>query len=356
MRNLLLLLLVSMPLVQPVAAVAREAVTPLAVLGEAVREGDKVRLRWSGLRAPVQISRLTTADARRGTVVAAAVGSDALVDAPANPRPYFLLRGADGRELRLAERVLPLEGGMNFRDLGGYVTIDGRPVKWGKIYRSAVMSGLTAGDYRYLSGLGIGAVCDFRANEERMREPVNWPASMNMKVLTREYKLEMAPLMAMFGGGDISAENTRAAMASFYTEMPVQFGGQFKEMFAELVEGRAPLAFNCSAGKDRTGLAAVLVLLSLGVPRETAIEDYLLSNQHYRPKPPAPGGKPDPMMAMFARLPTDVSQALIGVERRYIEASLAAIDARGGLDRYLREDMGLGPAELARLRQLYLAR
>jgi protein-tyrosine phosphatase len=59
-------------------------------------------------------------------------------------------------------------------------------------------------------------------------------------------------------------------------------------------------------------------------------------------------------MAMFARLPPDVIKALMGVDRRYIEASLAAIDARGGMDRYLREDMGLGPNELARLRALYL--
>lgn len=341
----------------PVSLPAKEAVQALPLAGEAERTGDKVTLRWTGLSGPVRISRLDRADAKRGTIlIRRAEGREATVTAAASPRPYFLLRDSAGRELRLAERLLPLEGGMNFRDLGGYSTADGQSVVWGKIYRSAVMSGLTANDYRYLGNLGIGAICDFRASDERTREPMTWPQGSAVKLLVRDYKLDMSQLMTMFRGGDITPEKARDGMAGFYTELPFGFAGQFKEMFAELVKGEAPLAFNCSAGKDRTGVAAVLILSALGVPRETAITDYLLSNRYYKPKAPAPGTTPDPTMAMFAQLPAGVAQALMGVERRYIEASFAAIDARGGMDRYLREDMGLTDADRARLRSLYLTK
>ena len=351
------LLLAGAPLwtVAPVAA--KETVAATHPSGTVERSGDEVTVQWNGFGDGVTIWQVPSADAslKAGKQVARRARSgEAVITAPASPRPYFVLRDNSGHELRLAERLLPLEGGVNFRDLGGYQTVDDKTTAWGKIYRSAVMSGLTAADYRYLGDLGIGAICDFRANDERRREPVNWPAGLNMKVLARDYKLDMAPLMAVFGGGDITEEKTRAAMEFFYGELPFTFAPQFKEMFGELLKGEVPLAFNCSAGKDRTGIAAMLVLSALGVPRETAIADYLLSNRYYKPKPPQPGAAPDPTLAMFARLPPDVIKALMGVDRRYIDASLTAIDAKGGMERYLREDLGLGPDELARLRKLYL--
>ena len=70
------------------------------------------------------------------------------------------------------ERLVPLEGGRNFRDLGGYQTGDGRRVRWRALFRSGVLSYLTAQDWRHLSELGVRTVCDLRAPHERAREPV----------------------------------------------------------------------------------------------------------------------------------------------------------------------------------------
>ena len=75
------------------------------------------------------------------------------------------MRTADGGGQRVAVRLLPLEGGRNFRDLGGYPTLDGRRVRWGRVFRSGMMANLTDADYDYLSALGIRVVCDFRSNE-----------------------------------------------------------------------------------------------------------------------------------------------------------------------------------------------
>ncbi len=336
---------------------ARAAVDSVAATAEAERQGDALIVRWQGLSGAVRVWQLPSADARRGQgrlLATLTGGQGVVVPAAAGPRPWILLLDSKGHELRVAERVLPLAGGMNFRDLGGYAGAGGRAVRWGLLYRSAVMSGLTAADHAYLAQLGIRTVCDLRANGERKREPVVWPNAGAPKVLVRDYELDMGPLAAAFGRGDITPEQARGAMASFYRELPYQFAAQYREMFGELLAGRAPLAFNCSAGKDRTGVAAVLILLALGVDRETAIADYLLSNRHYRPQQPKPGAPVDPSMAMFARLPPGVMQALMGVDRAYIESSLAQIEARGGLDRYFSAELGLGPAERAQLQARYL--
>ena len=336
---------------------AREAVAARPA-GEVVREGDRVTLRWQALSGPVTIWRLQRGDAlaRDGVVIAqAATGGEAVLDVPVSPRPYFLLRDLAGRELRLAERVLPLEGGMNFRDLGGYRTTDGQVVRWGKLYRSAAMHTLTASDYRYLGQLGIGTVCDFRASEERASATVEWPADVKPKILTRDYALDFGGLIKVLSRPDATGEMAAAAMAEGYRETPFEHKAQFAEMFRELLTGR-PLAFNCSAGKDRTGMAAYLLLTALGVPHETALADYLLSNQYYRPKPPAPGAKMDLTVAVLAKLPPEVLKALMGVDARYMQAALESIEAKGGMARYLREDLGLGDGELARLRTLYLTR
>jgi len=83
--------------------------------------------------------------------------------------------------------------------------------------------------------------------------------------------------------------------------------------------------------------------------------DYLLSNQYYRPKPPEPG-REDPTTAMFSRLPPDAIQALMGVDASYLNASFAAIEDKGGMDRYVAEQLKLTPADVAILKQRYLAR
>lgn len=338
-------------------ALAKLAVTA-SVTAAAERENDRITLRWAGLTGPVQVYLLPNADAsaRAGKLLTAAANAEsAVVDVPAGSRPYFLLRDKRGLEVRVAERLLPLVGGSNFRDLGGYRGAGGRPVRWGQLYRSAVMSGLTPADFTTLSQLGIRTVCDFRANGERARDVVNWPVGGSPKILTRDYELDIKPMLAVFAGGSApTPEQARGAMAGFYRELPFQFAGQFKEMFAELLAGRAPLAFNCSAGKDRTGMAAVLILLALGVDREVAVADFLLSNRYYKPAALRPGERPDPTMAMFARLPPGVAQAFMGVDRSYIEAALAELDRRGGADRYFASELGLGPAERMRLRSLYL--
>jgi protein-tyrosine phosphatase len=103
------------------------------------------------------------------------------------------------------------------------------------------------------------------------------------------------------------------------------------------------VVFHCTAGKDRTGVAAALILLALGVPRDLVRADYLLTNRHYRHPP-----------ITHSDTPPEVLQVLWRVQDGFLDAALQAIDTLpGGLPAYLQR-LGLGPAALAALRTRYL--
>ena len=253
------------------------------------------------------------------------------------------------------DRLLPLQGGNNFRDLGGYRAADGRSVRWGLLFRSGAMASLTPADFATLAGRGIRTVCDFRDVRERTSAPVNWPAGKAPVVLADDYQNDMSAIARLFGPTLPSGEQARAAMTSTYPQILKQFNGQYRRMFGELLAGRAPLAFNCSAGKDRTGVAAALLLTALGVGRQDVIGDYLLSNRYFDPGKLTGGN--DPQSAMFRRMPPEALQAIMGVDRAYIEAVFAVMDAhKGGLDGYLAGELGLNLTERRELVRLYTER
>lgn len=249
-------------------------------------------------------------------------------------------------------RVVALEGGSNFRDLGGYATGEGGHVREGMIYRSAAMSRFTPADFATVRRLGIHAVYDLRSTEERAREPVSWPQDMAMTVLSDEYRLNLDTLTTPLRQPGVDAARARAAMTAFYREIPFTYAGAYRRLFAQLLAGNAPLVFNCSAGKDRTGVAAALLLTALGVPRETVIADFLQSSRHFRYQ----SDREEPAQAKFwEAMPPGVLDAVAGVDRAYLEAAFDAIERRpGGLDAYYARELGLSPADMAALRARYV--
>ena len=262
---------------------------------------------------------------------------------------------AQARDVAAAphERLLPLQGGRNFRDLGGYGTADGRHVKWGLLFRSGSMHGLTDADYAYLGKRGIHVVCDFRDTQERQREPANWPAANAPRVLSDDYRLDTRNFLPPGEMKGWTAQSARAAMTASYPKMLVQFHDQYRRMFAELLAGHAPLTFNCSAGKDRTGIAAALLLTALGVPRATVIDDYLLTNRYLdqRKLRASPASAASP----WAQAPPEVMAAMGAADPRYIEAAFAVLDQhRGGAMGWLRDEMGLSHGDIVSLRRAYL--
>ncbi|MCL2001320.1 MAG: tyrosine-protein phosphatase, partial [Planctomycetes bacterium] len=166
-------------------------------------------------------------------------------------------------------RILPLSGIINFRDLGGYPAADGRRVRWRRLYRSARWTAATPDDAAALAKLDIDTVIDFRDEAKREQRPEHIPPGVR-----RVVHLPIEPVDPVFADGLASiprsgdAAANRALMRAFYVEMVTEHADRFRAFFAALAEAQGPVVFHCSAGKDRTGLAAALLLTALGVGAE----------------------------------------------------------------------------------------
>lgn len=192
-------------------------------------------------------------------------------------RTYFQVVTSVGKAI-LAEEHLPMEGGYNFRDLGGIKTKDGRYVKWGKILRSDDLHNLSDADFVYLSNIPLISIVDFRSEDEIQKGPDKVPASVN-----KDYALSIAPgnLLTAASLDEFTLEQADSAMQDINRLLVTDTTAikQYKEMFTLLQsEKDMPLMFHCSAGKDRTGMAAALILSALGVDDEVIFQNYMESN------------------------------------------------------------------------------
>jgi protein-tyrosine phosphatase len=332
--------------------------------GAATRVGQAVRLDWNAKARPTSVYVSSNpAASTRGLrpVKANVVGGAVDVPAPVTPRPYFLLTEKGGRQTRVAERLLPLQGGRNFRDLGGYRGAGGRQVRWGKIYRSGVMSGLTNADFDYLSALGIKTICDLRSPQERAGEPSPYLANGKIKVVSFDY--DMGPSMAKLAGAK-TRDQAIDVFADAYGLFLETLTPHYTDLFARLVANEGPLTLNCSAGKDRTGVGSALILSVLGVPRETVIADYALTQVYVPPayykKQMASGTNSSGVNAQqaqaMARMPPEVLDVILGSDPAVMRQALAAVDAKyGGPVALAKARFGLTDKKIARLRALYLA-
>jgi protein-tyrosine phosphatase len=179
------------------------------------------------------------------------------------------------------ERRLPLEGAVNFRDLGGYETTKGRRVRWGKVFRSDHLSRLTDRDIAFLQQMKIQCVCDFRTSAEAQKRPDRFPGNGPGEYLhlpIDNLKFNPTTLFEKLKRGDTSWL-TQDFLINGYIRNIEEFTSVWGEVFRRLADpGQLALVFHCTGGKDRAGTCAALILLALGVPEETVIRDHGLSN------------------------------------------------------------------------------
>lgn len=279
-------------------------------------------------------------------------------------RPYVILRDErDGHLTRVAERLLPLERGSNFRDLGGYPGADGKHVRWGMIYRTAATPMLSDADSRYVERLGIGADIDLRSVEERELAPDAAVLRTHARYYANDYPASdvFSKLVPPPAGAPRPATS---GQSSLYRGWLVSLAPQFRDIFRELLADKGAVTYHCSAGQDRTGVASALVLSALGVPRDVILADYQLSTADRRPDyemPPIdPAQHPGNMVAVFyakarAAGPLTAKPLYDAKGVAYLQETFDEIDSRwGSVDAYLDKELGIGPRELARLRALYL--
>jgi protein-tyrosine phosphatase len=281
-------------------------------------------------------------------------GEELLVDAEQSPievrlpagsgQPFFRLVSNAGDSLTVSIRRLPLEGAPNFRDLGGYRTADGRRLRWGTIYRSGQLSELTEADYEYLSKLGIRLVCDFRVDRERERSPTNWGGAQPPEII------ESSIDTVSYAG---QAKDIQQHMRNVYNRMPFDGSEQYAALFRRMIDGDLPLLMHCTSGKDRTGFFSALLLTILGVPHETVVEDFLLTNHYLVPDDRIPQmAKQMQERRHLEVLPdTETVRAATGVLESNLEIGFAVIREKyGTIEDYARDALKLSADDVESLR------
>jgi protein-tyrosine phosphatase len=272
-----------------------------------------------------------------------------------NRRYYLHLRRGDADAVVVAERRVPLEGTLNFRDLGGYVGVDGRPVRWGRVYRSDHLGLLTDADMDRLVGLGVRTVVDFQGAHELRDGPAPPLPQASIRRLHRPISDGPADGVTFF---DKVTQGTLtrfevADLTAFYLRTLDRSAGVFGEVLRlAAAPDHHSLVFHCRAGKDRTGLTAALLLGALGVATDDIIDDYVLTNRFrsgrrmevVRPQLAERGIDIDDLAPLFTAPADAMAGALAGL-----------VADHGSIEAYLRAAAGLDDPSLDALRRHLLA-
>lgn len=258
-------------------------------------------------------------------------------------------------EQREEHRKLAMDGAENFRDLGGYKTVDGKTVKWGMLYRSDSLAELSDQDLAFIQRLGIRQIVDFRTPYEKSEDPDRIPEGVNY--VEREIDVEGTAVKVLFdkiSSGDIddlnAVELMENANRAFVTKQQHVYGPHLKSL---LDDNNVPSVAHCTGGKDRAGFGAAITLLALGVPEETVIKDFLLTNVYTQDKI----NKYIWMIRFGSFFQTDPEKIrpLLGVEESFIVAAFDQMKKDyGSVENYLRDGLGISDAEIQQLRDRFL--
>ena len=237
---------------------------------------------------------------------------------------------------------------MNFRTFNGLKTKENARIQENKLFRSAAPEYGTEDDFIQLKNFQLNTIIDFRDEHEKkivLQEKFNeqfhrQSAAMNVANFFDHEEIKRIGL---------NNDNIDVYYKNIYRVLPTHFHTQYKVLATALNDGQTFL-FHCSAGKDRTGFAAYLILSALGVHQDDIMEDYLRSN--------------DSALALYesrknerSNLPTDqlpkeIIQRLFGVQAEYLDTAMQSVQENyKGSERYLSEIL---QADINAIRQHYL--
>ena len=225
---------------------------------------------------------------------------------------------------------------LNFRQLGGYMTTEGKTVKDNIFYRSGAPFFMSQSEIETLKQLGLCAIMDLRSNEEISQRPD--PELPNILMIKHSGAISEGGEEINFSSEGMNriGEGGREQLAllkNYYARMP--FNNQaFRILFEHIQKGDVPILIHCASGKDRTGVACMLILLALGVDREIVLEDYLLTNVYPERE--------------------ELDRMTFGVTEEIGKIVLDAIfNEYGSVETYFEKEFNINRNELQRLRSLY---
>lgn len=257
-------------------------------------------------------------------------GASNSVPAPGRIGPFYVTQGIH-----------------NLRDYGGYATADGGTVREGLLFRSGQHMEASELDLELVQMLDIRTVIDLRGNSEREGFPCRRHANFTAQVIAYDGETSNSPPHEGGGGTvEMTPQRARERMLAVYTRMPVNPAmiWIFREYFKALDENDGGSLVHCFAGKDRTGIAASLLLHVLGVHRDDYMAEFLLTNDAPTREILERQSLPR-MEAHYGRIDPEALHNLMGVLPEYIETYIAEVTRdHGSLDAYLATILGVdGP-------------
>ena len=250
--------------------------------------------------------------------------------------------------------IFGIEKKRNLRDLGGYKTQNGKHVKKGYFFRSSRLMDFDQAELKILNSLNIKKIYDLRSKEEVKDSPD--PTLKGAEYIHSSAAARVDGTEVNFSPAALIAENVYSKECNdefthkVYGNLPFSYA--YKRMFEDIVAGNVPILFHCSAGKDRTGIAAILILLALGVDEETAMYDYMLTNE-YRKEYIERFKKDFPLTKLDGEL-AGMLLAYEGVTYANAAYSLKRIKEKyASYDEYFEKEYNLDKDALQRLRDLY---
>lgn len=258
----------------------------------------------------------------------------------------------------MKNRIKKFETVFNFRDFGGYETVDGSRIKANKLFRSAHLHNTNDADRARLEDLNIGLIVDLRHKPERERQPTKLSETHMPRRLTypdpeHSESAKVAPHEAFMQHDLQKAEDARNYMIGSYGKRPHDEG--FKQIFGDTLRHMAEtgdsILVHCAAGKDRTGTLCAIIKGALGVDEQTIYEDFMLTMTAVDID-----NFLKPAAQMFTErygraIDPESIRPMFGVEEAYLQSSLDAIDDMQG---YIHDHLGITDKEKAALKAAYL--
>ena len=249
----------------------------------------------------------------------------------------------------MSKRHYDIQGGYNIRDLGGYQTDDGGTLRWKKIFRASLLNHITDRGVAQSEDMHIRTICDLRATDERAAAPDRWHNIENINHHSFPVGDGRPDKFGWLTEADLTDGDGHHLYKSNRSYV-MTYPDQFKAFFQLLLdEASYPLLFHCTAGKDRTGFAAMLLLSALGVQWETILEDYLLTNIYLEQFAEIASHK----ISKEKGLNKALVKSMFLARESYIKGSMDMIEQHyGTVQTFLEDKIGIGNSEITQLKRI----
>ena len=249
------------------------------------------------------------------------------------------------------KKFILIKGAYNLRDLGGYINQDGKTIKKDKIFRAGKLTDIPTTEFEKLKMMNLKSICDFRTTSEQKKSPDTW---YNLEKINRyslpigEGRMDQPDWLERASMGEGKDSYLYKANLSYVRENTKQYKSFFKLL---MDDANYPLLFHCTAGKDRTGFAAILLKHILGIDRKTIVEDYLLTNEYLENH----GMKMLKKSSKKFGFDIEKIRPLLIADENYIQGAFDAIaEDYGTIDNLLLKALEIGEAESRQLKHILL--